>query len=90
MTKNELVAAVAKKTGLKNTETSKTIEEVLNLITKTVAKGDEVRLTGFGTFSVAKRAARQGRNPRTGAALKIPASKAPKFKPGKEFKEAVS
>ena len=90
MTKNELVAAVAKKTGLKNTETSKTIEEVLNLITKTVAKGDEVRLTGFGTYSVAKRAARQGRNPRTGAALKIPASKAPKFKPGKEFKEAVS
>jgi len=90
MTKSELIAAVAKKTGLKNTEAAKTVEEVLNLITKTVAKGNDVRLTGFGTFSLIKRTAREGRNPRTGAPLKIPASNAPKFKPGKEFKEAVS
>ena len=90
MTKSELIAAVAQKTGLKNTEAAKAVEEVLNLITKAVAKGNDVRLTGFGTFSLIKRTAREGRNPRTGAPLKIAASKAPKFKPGKEFKEAVS
>ncbi len=90
MTKNELIAAVAKKTGLKNTETTKAIEATLETVIKAVAKGDDVRLVGFGTFTQVKRAAREGRNPRTGATLKIPASKAPKFKPGKEFKEAVA
>lgn len=90
MTKTELIATVAKNTGLKNTEATKAVEEILNLITETIAKGNDVRLTGFGTFSLVKREAREGRNPRTGAPLKIPAAKAPKFKPGKEFKEAVS
>jgi len=90
MTKSELTAAMAKKTGLKNAEAMKAVEAMFDLITKTVAKGEDVRLTGFGTFTLVKRAARQGRNPRTGAPLKIPASKAPKFRAGKEFKEATS
>lgn len=90
MTKSELIAAVAKKTGLKNTEATKAVEVVFDTITKAVAKENDVRLTGFGTFTLVKRAARQGRNPRTGASLKIPAAKVPKFRPGKEFKEAVS
>ena len=90
MTKSELVAAVAKQAGLKNTEATKAVEAVLDSIIKTVAKGNDVRLVGFGSFTLVKRAAREGRNPRTGATLKIAASKAPKFKPGKEFKEAVS
>ncbi len=90
MTKGELISAVAKKAGLKNTEATKAVEAVLESVIKAVAKGNDVRLVGFGTFSVVKRAARQGRNPRTGAPLKIAASKAPKFRPGKEFKKAVA
>lgn len=90
MTKSELIAAVAKKSGLKNTEATKAIEATLESVMKAVAKGDDVRLVGFGTFTRVKRAAREGRNPRTGAALKIPASKAPKFRAGKEFKDAVA
>lgn len=89
MNKSELIAAVAKKTGLKNTETTKALDAALEVIKKTVAKGEEVRLIGFGTFSCVERAARQARNPRTGATLKIAAKKAPKFKAGKEFKDTV-
>ncbi|MBI2706873.1 MAG: HU family DNA-binding protein [Proteobacteria bacterium] len=85
-----IIAAVAKKSGLKNTEATKAIEATLESVMKAVAKGDDVRLVGFGTFTRVKRAAREGRNPRTGAALKIPASKAPKFRAGKEFKDAVA
>lgn len=90
MTKGDLITAVAKKSGLKNTEATKALEAILDSIMATVAKGDDVRLTGFGTFTLAKRAARQGRNPRTGATLKIPATQVPRFKPGKEFKETVA
>lgn len=90
MTKAELIAAVAKKSGLKNTEATKAIDAALEIIMKTVAKDNDVRIVGFGTFTLAKRAARQGRNPRTGAAIKIPATKVPRFRPGKDFKEAVS
>lgn len=90
MTKSELIAAVAQKTGLKNTEATKAIEAALESVMKAVAKGDDVRLVGFGTFTLVKRAAREGRNPRTGTPLKIPATKAPKFRPGKEFKEIVA
>jgi len=89
MNKGELIAAVAKKASLKNGDAAKAVDGLLESIIKTVAKGNEVRLVGFGTFSVTKRAARQGRNPRTGAPLKIAAGKSPKFKAGKGFKEAV-
>jgi len=71
MNKGELIAAVAKKAGLKNTEATKAVEAFLDSVVKTVAKGQDARLVGFGTFSVTKRAARQGRNPRTGAPLKL-------------------
>lgn len=90
MNKAELIAAIAKKTGLKNTEAAKAIETVLESVMTSVAKGQDVRLIGFGTFSLTKREVRQGRNPRTGATLKIPATKTPRFRPGKEFKEAVA
>lgn len=65
-------------------------EALLNTVAATLKKGDEVRLVGFGTFSVAKRAATEGRNPRTGATIKIPASKQPKFKAGKGLKDALN
>lgn len=90
MTKAELIGAVAKKSGLKNTEATKAVEAILDSIVEAVAKGNDLRLTGFGTFTLAKRAAREGRNPRTGESLKIPATQTPRFKPGKEFKEAVA
>ena len=90
MTKGELIAIVAKEAGIKNTEATKALETILESIMKTVAKGDDVRLIGFGMFSLIKRAARQGRNPRAGETLKIAASQAPRFKPGKEFKAAIA
>lgn len=89
MTKGELISAVVKEAGIKNTEATQVLEAILASIIQAVAKGDDVRLTGFGTFTLVKRAARQGRNPRTGETLKIAASQAPRFKPGKEFKAAV-
>ena len=90
MNKNNLVAEVAKNTGLSKTDASKSVDALLNAVTGALKKGDEVRLVGFGTFSVAKRAATEGRNPRTGAKIKIPASKQPKFKAGKGLKDAVN
>lgn len=90
MNKSELIATVAQKTGLKNTEATKAVDTILESVIQAVAKGQEVRLVGFGSFTATKREARQGRNPRTGETLNIPATTIPKFKPGKEFKEAVS
>lgn len=90
MNKSELIATVSQKTGLKNTEATKAVDTILESVIQAVAKGQEVRLVGFGSVTATKREARQGRNPRTGEALNIPASTIPKFKPGKEFKEAVS
>lgn len=90
MNKSELIATVAQKTGLKNTEVTKAVDTILESVIQAVAKGQEVRLVGFGSFTATKREARQGRNPRTGETLNIPATTIPKFKPGKEFKEAVS
>ena len=66
------------------------VDAVLEAITASLKSGDEVRLVGFGTFSVGKRAARSGRNPRTGATIKIKAAKVPKFRPGKALKDAVN
>ena len=90
MNKKELVLAMAEKTGL----TQKDCEKALNSFTETVEaalkKGDKVQLVGFGTFESRKRAARTGRNPQTKKEIKIPASKAPKFKAGKALKDAMN
>jgi DNA-binding protein HU-beta len=88
--KNDLVASVAAAAGLTKADAAKAVDGVLDVIKGALAKGDEVRLVGFGTFSVTKRAASEGRNPRTGAKIKIPASKQPKFKAGAGLKEAVN
>ncbi len=90
MNKGELVAAVAKEAGLTKTGAEGAVNAVFTCIRKAVSKGDEVRLIGFGTFAVSKRAASEGRNPRTGDKIKIPAKKQVKFKAGKELKDAVN
>lgn len=90
MNKQELVNQVASKADLPKTKAQAAVEAIIDSIKASLKKGDEVRLVGFGTFSVAKRAATTGRNPRTGEAIKIPASKLPKFKAGKELKDAVN
>jgi len=90
LNKNELISRVADQAGLSKADASKAVDAVFDSITGSLKKGDEVRLVGFGTFSVAKRAASQGRNPRTGEAIRIPASKQPKFKAGKQLKDAVN
>ncbi len=90
MNKQELVDSVAKKTGLPKTKAQDAVQAIIETIKMSLKKGDEVRLVGFGTFSVAARAATTGRNPRTGEKINIPASKQPKFKAGKELKEAVN
>ena len=90
MNKTELVAAMADQTGL----TKKDVEAVLKAFTDVVSgelkKGGKVQLVGFGTFEVSERAAREGRNPQSGAVMKIAASKAPKFKAGKALKDLVN
>jgi DNA-binding protein HU-beta len=88
--KTELIDAVAKDSGLARTDTAKALESVVMTITKTLRSGEEVAITGFGKFSVSKRAARKGRNPATGQAIRIKASKAPKFTAGASLKTAVN
>jgi len=88
--KNDLIASVADSAGLSKADATKAVDAVLSSIAKSLKKGDEVRLVGFGTFTVARRAATEGRNPRTGEKIKIPASKQPKFKAGKALKDAVN
>ena len=90
MNKNDLVAEVAESAGLTKADATKAVDSVLDVITGSLKKGDEVRLVGFGTFSVASRAASEGRNPRTGEKINIPASKRPKFSAGKALKDAVN
>lgn len=90
MNKNELIGAVAESSGLSRNDATKAVEAVFDTITNTLSKGDEVRLVGFGTFSVAKRKASTGRNPRTGEPMMIKASTQPKFKAGKGLKDAVN
>ncbi len=90
MNKNELVAAVAAEAGLSKTDSANAVDAVFSAITNALKNGQEVRLVGFGTFSVARRAASEGRNPRTGEKIHIPASMQPKFKAGKALKEAVN
>lgn len=90
MNKNELVSAVAKSAGIDKTKAASAVDAVLEAVTAALKNGEEVRLVGFGTFSVARREATTGRNPRTGESIQIPASNQPKFKPGKGLKEAVN
>jgi DNA-binding protein HU-beta len=87
MNKAELVEKVAKKTALTKLQSEQVLDAALEVISKAVAKGDEVKLVGFGTFSKSVRKSRQGRNPKTGTKLVIPAAQVPKFKAGKDFRE---
>ncbi len=90
MNKAELVAAVAEQAGLTKTDATKAIDAFTAVVTDELKKGEKVQLVGFGTFEVTKRAAREGRNPQTGATMKIAASKAPKFSAGKKLKDEVN
>jgi DNA-binding protein HU-beta len=90
MNKNDLISAVTTTSGLTRNDAVKAVEGVFDAISEALKKGDEVRLVGFGTFSVAKRKASTGRNPRTGEAMEIKASSQPKFKAGKGLKDAVN
>jgi DNA-binding protein HU-beta len=90
MNKSQLIEAVAADSGLSKTDSARAIDSLIDTVTRTLKKGDEVSITGFGKFSVIKRAARLGVNPRTGERLKIKASKAPKFAAGATLKQAVS
>jgi DNA-binding protein HU-beta len=88
--RNDLVAHVADSTGLSKTDAGKAVDAVFDSIADSLQKGDEVRLVGFGTFAVTERAASEGRNPRTGEKIAIPACKQPKFKPGKNLKDVLN
>jgi len=90
MNKNDLIAAVADESGLSKADAGKAIDGVFDAITSSLKDGNEVRLVGFGTFSVSRRQATTGRNPRTGESIQIPASNQPKFKAGKGLKTAVN
>lgn len=90
MNKNDLIANVAETAELSKADATKAVDAVFDTITGTLKGGGDVRLVGFGTFSVVKRKASEGRNPRTGEAIKIPASNQPKFKAGKGLKDAVN
>jgi DNA-binding protein HU-beta len=87
--KNDLIDAVASESDLRKSDATKAVDAVFKCIEISLKKGEEVRLVGFGTFAVSQRAASQGRNPRTGEPIQIPASKQVKFKAGKGFKDAV-
>lgn len=90
MNKQDLISAVASESDISKAKAALAVDAVMNAIKGTLKSGDSVRLVGFGTFSVSDRAATTGRNPRTGEKIDIPASKQPKFKAGKELKEAVN
>ena len=90
MNKNDLVAHVAEGAGLSKADATKAVDAIFDGITAALKAGDEVRLVGFGTFSVSRRKASIGRNPATGAEIKIPASMQAKFKPGKGLKDAIN
>ena len=90
MNKGDLVAAVAEHADLTKAQAGVAVDAVLEAITATLKKGDEVRLVGFGTFAISHRKAGEARNPRTGEIIKTKASKAPKFKAGAALKAAVN
>ncbi|MCK5373884.1 MAG: HU family DNA-binding protein [Alphaproteobacteria bacterium] len=90
MNKNDLVSKVAESADISKQKAASAVDAVIEAIKGSLKTGEDVRLVGFGTFSVSNRAATTGRNPRTGEPLQIPASKQPKFKAGKDLKEAVN
>ena len=90
MNKSELVDFIAAEAEISKAAAGRALDAVTTAVKKTLKKGGTVTLVGFGTFSVGKRAARVGRNPQTGAEIKIKAAKVPKFRPGKALKEAVN
>ena len=90
MNKAELVAAMAEKTQLSKKDTEATLKAFTDVVAEELKKGEKIQLVGFGTFEVAERAARTGRNPQTGAEMTIPASMAPKFKAGKALKDSIN
>jgi DNA-binding protein HU-beta len=90
MNKADFVQALAVKIGSSQADAAKSIDAVIAVISDTLARGDEIKLPGFGTFQVADRAATEGRHPRTGEKITIPASKQPRFKAGAELKRAIS
>ena len=89
MNKAELIAKISEDAGITKTQANATIDAFVDAVTKTLKKGDKVTLVGFGTFSVSKRAARNGRNPQTGAVIKIKAKRVAKFKAGKELSSKI-
>ena len=89
MNKSELITAMAADSGLSKADPENALNAFLNQVEKALKSGDKVQLTGFGSFEVKERAERMGRNPQTGAEVKIPASKAPVFKAGKSLKDTV-
>ena len=89
MNKQELIGQLADRSGLSRSDASRAVETMLEIVTSTLRRGDEVRLVGFGNFSVTRRKASIGRNPRTGEPMQIKASAQPKFRPGKALKDAV-
>ena len=90
MNKTELIAAVAEKAELSKKDAEKAVKAFTDAVAEELVKGGKVQLVGFGAFEVAERAAREGRNPKTGNAMPIPASKTPKFKAGKALKDEVN
>ena len=90
MNKTELIDALAKETGVSKKDTGALLDAFIKTVTEELAKKEKVQLVGFGTFETRERAARTGRNPQTGAELKIAATTAPAFKPGKALKDAVN
>ena len=89
MNKAELIDQIVKDSGITKTQANEALDSFTNAVVATLKKGDKVTLVGFGTFSVSERAARNGRNPQTGAVIKIKARKVPKFKAGKEFSTKI-
>ena len=90
MNKTELIAAIAEKAELSKKDSEKALKAFVDVVTEELKKEHKIQLVGFGTFEVTERAAREGRNPQTGETMQIPASKAPKFKPGKALKDEVN
>lgn len=90
MNQADLIESVVTASGIKKSEADKVVRAAFDAITQALSRGEEVRLAGFGIFEVTERAAREGRNPRTGEIVTIAASKAPKFKPAKQLKDAIN
>ena len=90
MKKAELIAAMAAKAGMRKTDAQKALEAFIDVVSEELTAGEKVQITGFGTFEVSERSAREGRNPQSGETMMIAASKSPKFKAGKVLKDKVN